>query len=297
MGLAVADCDQILTFSAPPRRVVILNPAIADILLDLGVGDRIIAQSGTAGLAKPLPRNAAAMDRVPVLSAHGMTSTAALLGVAPDLVISDESMWLNPKFGGASPQQLHQARIKTYIAVSGCGDGTRGQVADVFTDIDNYGVIFGRRDRAMRLVRSLQARLADIEARVGGQPKVPVFEFYKRRGGQFFNTAVGIAEDALDKSGGVSVFPDATGMKLTSKEAITARNPQALIELVEPGNPVDPVKEGAALRRAFPTTGAAQNGRIYFLGVAEATSPGTPRIIDGIAARAKWLHPEVFGPR
>jgi iron complex transport system substrate-binding protein len=75
--VAVSDCGQTVTLRAPPRCVVILNPAIADILIDLGVGNRIVAQSGTANLAKPLPRNKAVMDRVPVLSAHGMTSTAA----------------------------------------------------------------------------------------------------------------------------------------------------------------------------------------------------------------------------
>jgi iron complex transport system substrate-binding protein len=290
----VSDCGQTITFSAPPRRVVILNPAIADILIDLGMSDRIVAQSGTTGLAEPLPQNKAVMDRVPVLSAHGMTSTEALLGVSPDLVISDETEWLNPEFGGASAQQLQQAGIKTYTSVSGCGHGTTGKVAEVFTDIDNYGDIFGVRDKATQLVDSLKARLDGIEARVADEPKVPVFEFYIE-GEQFADTAVGIAKDALDKSGGVSIFSNATGMKPTSREAITAANPQAFIELVAPGKAIDQAKEAAALKQAFPTTDAAKNGRICFLDLAEAASPGTPRIIDGIAARAQWLHPDAFG--
>jgi iron complex transport system substrate-binding protein len=293
-AVTVSDCGQTLTFSAPPHRVVILNPAIADILIALGVGNRIVAQSGTQGLAQALPQNKAVMDRVPVLAAHGMTSTEALLGVSPDLVISDETMWLNPEFGGASPQQLQRAGINTYTAVGGCGDGAAGTVAEVFTDIYNYGAIFDARDKAAQLVGRLQARLDGIAARVADQPKVSVFEFYGQDG-QFYDTAVGIAKDALDKSGGVSIFPNATGMKPTSEEAITAANPQALIELVEPGNVIDQTKEAAALKRAFPTTDAAKNGRIYFLDVAQAASPGTPRIIDGIAARATWLHPEAFG--
>ncbi|MBS4728326.1 ABC transporter substrate-binding protein [Mycobacterium sp. SM1] len=239
-----------MTFNAPPRRVVILNPAIADILIDLGVGNRIVAQSGTNSLAEPLPQNKAVMDRVPVLSAAGMTST-------------------------------------------GCGNGQNGKVTDVFTDIDNYGEIFDVRDKAKQLVDRLRVRLDGIEARVGDKPKLPVFEFY-RLGGQFSDTAVGVEKDALIKSGGVSIFSNTSGMKPTSKEAITARNPQAFIELVKPGDPVDPVKEAATLKRAFPTTDAAKNGRIYCLDVAEAASPGTPRIIDGIAVRAKWLHPEAF---
>jgi iron complex transport system substrate-binding protein len=290
------DCGQTLTLRTPPRRVVILNPAIADILIELGLGNRIVGQSGTTGLAEPLPQNKAVMDRVPVLSAHGMTSTEALLGVAPDLVISDEAMWLNPEFGGASPQQLGRAGINTYTAVSGCGHGTTGKVAEVFTDITNYGEIFGVRDKAMQLVGNLKARMDGIEARVAGKPKVPVFEFYSQDG-QFSDTAVGIAKDALDKSGGVSIVPNATGIKPTSKEAITAANPAVLIELVAPGKAIDQAKEAAALKQAFPTTDAAKNGRIYFLNVAEAASPGTPRIIDGIAARAQWLYPDAFESR
>lgn len=296
IGVAVPDCGQTTTFSAPPRRVVILNPAISDALIDLGMGNRIVAQSGTTGLAEPLPRNKAVMDRVPVLSAHGMTSTAALLAVSPDLVISDEAEWLNPEFGGASPRQLQKAGIKTYISVSGCRHGTTGKVAEVFTDIDNYGQIFDVRDKATQVVSSLKARLNGIEARVADKPKVPVFEFYGQEG-QFFNTAVGIEKDALDMSGGVSIVPNSSGMKPTSKEVITAANPEAFIELEEPGKAIDQEKEAAALKQAFPTTDAARNGRIYFLNVAQAASPGTTRIIDGIAARATWLHPDAFGSR
>ncbi len=294
--VTVPDCGQTMTFSARPRRVVILNPAIADILIDLGAGNRIVAQSGTSGLAQPLPQNKAVMDRVPVLSARGMTSTAALLGVSPDLVISDEAEWLNPELGGASSQQLQQAGIKTYTAVGGCGHRTTGKVAQVFTDIDNYGEIFDARDKAKQLADRLQARLDGIEARIRGKPKLPVFEFYGQDG-QFSDTAVGIEKDALDESGGVSIVPNATGMKPTSKEAITAANPQAFIELVEPGKAVDQAKEAAALKQAFLTTDAAKSGRIYFLDVAEAASPGTPRIVNGIAARAMWLHPDAFGSR
>lgn len=294
--VTVSDCGQTMAFGATPRRVVILNPAIADILVDLGVGDRIVAQSGTTGLAQPLPQNKAVMDRVPVLSAHGMTNTAALLGVSPDLVISDETEWLNPEFGGASPQQLQRAGIKTYTSVGGCGHGTTGKVADVFADIDNYGEIFDARARATQLVGRLKARLDGIEARIADKPKVPVFEFYAQDG-QFSDTAVGIEKDALDKSGGVSIVASTTGMKPTSKEAITVANPQAFIELVEPGKAIDQAKEATALKQAFPTTDAAKNGRIYFLTVAEAASPGTLRIVDGIAARAAWLHPDAFGSR
>ncbi|WP_343602391.1 ABC transporter substrate-binding protein [Mycobacterium sp.] len=275
---------------------MILNPAIADVLINLGVGNRIVAQSGTNGLAKALPQNRAQMDRVPVLSANGMTSTAALLGVAPDLVISDETMWLDPKLGGASPDQLARAGINTYTAVSGCGDGQHGKVTDVFTDVENYGEIFGVRDKAKQLVAALRARLHGIEARVAGTLKITVFEFYKF-GGQLADTAVGIEQDALSESGGASIFPHSTGMKPVSKEAITAADPQAFIELVKPGEPIDPAKEAAALKRAFPTTDAAKNGRIYFLDMAAAASPGTARIIDGIAARAKWLHPDAFAAR
>lgn len=295
-AVTVSDCGQTLTFSAPPRRVVILNPAIADMLIDLGVGDRIIAQSGTTGLAEPLPKNKAVMDRVPVLSAHGATSTEALLGVSPDLVISDEAEWLNPEFGGASVQQLQAAGIKAYTAVGGCGHGTSGKVIEVFTDIDNYGQIFGVRDKAAQLAGKLKARLTSIEARIADKPKVPVFEFYGSDG-QFSDTAVGIAKDALEKSGGVSVVPNTTGMKPASKEAITAANPATFIELVAPGKAIDQAKEAVALKQAFPTTDAAKNGRIYFLTVAEAASPGTPRIIDGIEVRATWLHPDAFGSR
>jgi iron complex transport system substrate-binding protein len=295
--VTLSDCGREVQLSAPPRRVVILNPAIADILIDLGVGDRIIAQSGTNfGTARP--QDKARMDRVPVLARGSQTGTEALLDAGPDAVIGTSAAELNPNFGGASLSVLRASGIDIYVSAGGCGDGVNPRVTDVFTDIENCGAIFGVPQNARMMAGRLRDRLAAVEARVGGKPKVRVFEFFREPGGQFLSFGPGVENDALDRSGGITIVPELRGSEqLVGAETITERNPQVLIEVTYPGMPIDRTKEAAALRATFPTTDAAKHQRIYFLDLVRTSVPGTPRIIEGIAARAELLHPDAIAAR
>jgi len=85
-----------------------------------------------------------------------------------------------------------------------------------------------------------------------------------------------------------------------SMETVIADNPQVI--LVLPGNMggkhkpmtnADAVKRFRALPR-WKTLSAVKNGRVYVLEDDPMTLPG-PRLIDGLEATAKAIHPELFG--
>lgn len=287
--VTITDCGRKLTFNAPPRRAVILSPIIARDMIALGLRDRIVGQSGTEFIA-PYPQTA----QVPVLSKSSKPSTEVLLGAQPDMVISDLVYRLTPSQGGAaSLARLQQAGVQSYVDTAGCSvTESGGRVADAFTDVENLGKIFGVESRARALVTKLKGQLADVERRVAGQPKVTVFKgtLYT---GQYYPTA-GMGLDSLDLAGGTSIFPDIKNANSSvSKEEITARNPQAIIDSISV--PTDRQKTIASLKTTFPTVTAVRDNRFYFINYVTAEEPGSAIEIVGATEQiAKFLHPTAF---
>lgn len=286
----VTSCGRTLTFDAPPQRVVILSSMIARDLVALGVGDRIVGQSGTDFFAPP-PETA----DVPVLSESNETSTESILEARPDLVISDLAYRLDPAQQGASLDQLEQAGIQSYVAAAGCTTNyTEGRFDDVFTDLGNLGKIFGVEARAEQLEEELRADVADVERRVAGQPDVSVFEgtIY---GDQFY-PVVGIGLEALDMAGGESIFPVVEDPNaIISKEEITVRDPQAFVFQSSYPSTLDEQNEAENIRADFPTTAAVRDDRIYFVGYSSSTLPGSAvETVASLRQVARFLHPTVF---
>lgn len=288
--VTVTSCGRTLTFDAPPKRVVILSPMVARDLVALGVGDRIIGQSGTDYFAPP-PETA----KVPVLSKNNLTSTESILGARPDLVISDLAYRLDPAQKGASLDQLAEVGIQSYVAAAGCTTNyTEGRFDDVFTDLENLGKVFGVQAKAKELADQLKADVADVQRRVAGQPDVSVFEgtIY---GDQFY-PVVGIGLEALDMAGGKSVFPVVKDPNANiSKEEITARDPQAFVFQSSYPSTLDQKKETASIKANFPTTAAVRKNRIFFVGYLSSTLPGSAiETVASLRKVAQFLHPSVF---
>jgi iron complex transport system substrate-binding protein len=286
--VTIKNCGRTLTFSAPPKRVVILQPLLAQDLIALGLQNRIVGQSGT-DYVQPLPQVA----RVPILSPKNVTSTEVLLNAQPDLVMSDLAYRLDPGYGGASLSQLQQAGIPSYVATAGCSvTEATGSVADEFTDIANLGRIFGVESRARALNSKLKGDLASAERRVSSQPMVSAFEgtLY---GTQYYPVA-GEGLNALGLAGGRSIFPHVSNADASvSEEKITAANPQVIIDGIY--GQVDRPKTIASLKATFPTIDAVKNSRIYFIGYVGSEEPGDAiAMVDTVRQLAAWLHPDAF---
>jgi iron complex transport system substrate-binding protein len=296
--VTISDCGRTLTFDAAPKRVVILNPMIAVDMIGLGLADRIVGQATTAYFPSP-PQIA----KVPVLSASDTPpTTETLLGARPDLVISDLVYRLTPP-RGASMSQLQQAGAQSYVDTAGCSATyTGGTIEDELTDLENLGRIFGVEARAAALEARLKAELAGVQRRVSGQPKVSVFEGTLYGSDYYPVSSLGL--DELTAAGGASIFPDVKDANASiSKEQITARSPQAIVDqlsgpyddkLTQFG---DKQRQEAitALKTAFPTTGAVKNNRIYFVSYSPSGEPGSAiETVTTVQQLAKYLHPTAF---
>ncbi|WP_028659536.1 ABC transporter substrate-binding protein [Nocardioides insulae] len=166
-AVSVKNCGREVSVEGPPERVVSLNQGSTEILLSLGLGDRIV---GTATWTDPiLPSLAEANADIPRL-AENAPSFEAVLAEEPDFVTASFVSTLG-EGGVATRDQFEDLGVGTYIAPSDCvgkeegaGDGTRTEpftMESVYQEIEDLAEIFDVEEKGDELVADLQGRLAE----------------------------------------------------------------------------------------------------------------------------------------
>jgi iron complex transport system substrate-binding protein len=159
-ALALTNCDTTVTFDRPPKRVVTIKSTSTEMMLALGVGDRIVATAYQDG---PVPaRWSATMRGVPSLSDF-MPSEEAVLATKPDLVYSGwESAFSADQAGTRG--ELASLGVASYVQPAACRSTPVAKLtfAEVFREIDQAGRIFGVEATAEKVVARQRAQLAGI---------------------------------------------------------------------------------------------------------------------------------------
>ena len=132
-------------YTAEPQRVVANNQGTANLLIRLGLADKLV---GVAAVYGPAPEDVAEQfNAVPVI-AEGYASKEAVLGVDPDFVAGRGDLFVDGDYGVGTTEELASAGIASYITHVG---ETGANFQSFLTDIDNLGVIFNVQDKAAEL--------------------------------------------------------------------------------------------------------------------------------------------------
>ena len=162
------NCGTEISLDRPPERIVTIKSSTTELVLALGLGDRL---AGTAFSDGPLPEDLAeAAADVPEL-AESDPSTEVVLATEPDLVFAGwESTFTDEGIG--SRDSLAELGIATYVAPSACqGPGYQPDPLTfdgLFDHIAEAGDLLGAPDRAQELIETQQEQLAEITASEAG---------------------------------------------------------------------------------------------------------------------------------
>jgi iron complex transport system substrate-binding protein len=169
----VDNCGYRVSVGAPPERVVSLNQGSTEILLSLGLADRLV---GTATWTDPVMEGLEeANGDVPRL-ADDAPSFEVVLDAGPDLVTSSFVSTLGPG-GVATREQFEELGVPTYVSPTDCaagkdndsgGDGSRGEpltLDAVHGEIRDLALLFGVQERGEELVAELERR---VDTATGG---------------------------------------------------------------------------------------------------------------------------------
>ncbi|MFI6375637.1 ABC transporter substrate-binding protein [Streptomyces sp. NPDC050546] len=293
------NCGVSQKFTQAPGRVVVMNGAsVAEVstLLALGLGDKIVANQQSYGMSE-VPGRAKAIKSLPngdvKLNDAYDIPREAMIGLRPDLVLSTTSYGFDEKNGFATREQLDQVGANTYVSPQGCDqDTSKMTIADSYTLLRDMGKVFGRSDRAEKLIAASEKNIAGVSAKVKGEkkPKVMVLFSNMAMGGNDFSSVVakGIYNDILAKAGGSNAFQNAskTSFADLSKEKVAATDVDALVVIGY--NDPNPAAYAEKLLKEFPQWPAAKNKKYVALSDSMYLGPSNDLAVEKIA---EMLHP------
>lgn len=290
-AVTVTSCGREVTLDQPPERVVSMHPSLTELMVQLGLGDRVVAQAQDA-LGEPSPELADEVDAISSLSADVPPTREDLLAQAPDFVISGTEYEFSTDQGFAGYDDLEKAGAPSYVATAGCIDRrSEGAVSDTFVDIENLGRIFDVTDRADELVAQAEQDLAEVADIVGDETPVRAVQVYVE-GGKLYAIGGAVEIDILRLGGGENLlagdprFDDFFAAEV-NPEVIVDLQPDAFVFAVNDAAHEEQTR--AYLESTLADTPAVRNDLLVAVDNT-FVQPGTLSAIEGARIVATALH-------
>nr|WP_296775639.1 ABC transporter substrate-binding protein [Rhodococcus sp. (in: high G+C Gram-positive bacteria)] len=235
--LTIENCGQDVVIDAPPQRAVSLNQGSTEILLSLGLADRMV---GTATWTDPVRSNLASdNDRVPRL-ADNKPSFEVVLDAEPDFVSASFGGTLGPG-GVAERSQFEQLGVPNYLSPTDCtgktdesvnADGARTsplEIETVYREVRDLAAIFDVRDRGEAFVAELKDRFDKASATVDA-PGTSLVYWFADTATPYMAGCCGSSGIITNSVGAQNIYSDTTDeWPQVSWESVADRNPSAFV--------------------------------------------------------------------
>ncbi|KAB2375085.1 ABC transporter substrate-binding protein [Actinomadura montaniterrae] len=282
--LTIRNCGQKVTFTGPPRRVLILNGtsvAESESFVLLGLQGHVLANAQSYGVSDD-PSMVAAVKALPTggltMNRNFEVPAEQVLAARPDLVISTWSGGFDAKRGLATREQLAAAGINTLVNPVNCAYGKpsasaaekrayeRISIASSYDFLALLGRVFDVQRKAADVSAALRRRVDAVRARVAGKPARKVLIVYP---GMSMMNAAGlpavmtgrITDEVIRAAGGVNAFAgrsrDVTAT-LTKEQLAMAQVDVLAVGAFTPSE--DPAAEARKLFAEYPQWQASKTG-------------------------------------
>nr|WP_176458744.1 ABC transporter substrate-binding protein [Rhodococcus sp. 15-649-1-2] len=235
--LTIENCGQEVVIDAPPQRAVSLNQGSTEILLSLGLADRMV---GSATWTDPVRENLAAdNERVPRL-ADNKPSLEVVLDAEPDFVSASFGGTLGPG-GVAERGQLEQLGVPNYLSPTDCNgktdesvnsDGARTQpleIESVYQEVRDLAAIFDVSERGEEFVAELQERFDKASGTVNASGTSLVY-WFADTATPYMAGCCGSSGIITNSVGAENIYSDTTDeWPQVSWESVADRNPTAFV--------------------------------------------------------------------
>ena len=232
--ITLANCGRDVVIERPVESAVALNQGITEILLSMGLEDRV---SGTGTWTDPIRENLAeANEGIPRL-ADDNPSFETVLNADPDFVAASFYQTLDES-GSGSFDQYAELGVPAYLASTECakssfdGDGGRDEsltMDDIYTDIRDLGTIFDEESAAEELVAALSTRIGEASGTKAQEGTSAAFWFANSEA-PYVAGGVGAPQIIADVLGIDNVFAESSlEWPQVGWEAIAAEDPDVLI--------------------------------------------------------------------
>ncbi|WP_299206504.1 ABC transporter substrate-binding protein [uncultured Tateyamaria sp.] len=289
----VQSCDRTVTFDAPPQAAISNDVNLTEMMLVLGLADRMVGYTGISGWKTLDEEMTAGIEALPELSAK-YPSKEVLIGADADFFFAGWNYGM--KVGGdVTPETLAPFGIDVYELTESCihiGDKDAASMDDMYNDLLNLGAIFEVSDKAEALVADYRADLEGFTAELEPLEAAPrVFVYDSGEDVPFTAGRYAMPNALIEAAGGANIMNDFEKSWATvGWEAVVERNPEIIV-IVNYGEVTAEEKRAFMMSNpAFADIDAVKNDRFVTLEYVEAT-PG-PRNINAVKTLAAAFRAE-----
>ncbi|WP_170589358.1 ABC transporter substrate-binding protein [Ruegeria arenilitoris] len=279
----VQSCNRTVTFDEPPKAAISNDVNLTEMMLVLGLADRMVGYTGISGWKTLDEDMRAGVQQLPELSAK-YPSKEVLVGADADFYFAGWNYGM--KVGGeVTPETLEPFGIKVYELTESCihiGDKPKASMSDMYNDLLNLGRIFGVEDRAQKLVQGYKAELAEITFSLNPSDEpLRVFVYDSGEDTPFTAGRYAMPTALIEAAGGVNIMDDFEKSWATvTWEEVVDRNPEVIVIVNYGDVTADQKRDFMVNNPAFADLDAVKNDRFVVLEYVEAT-PG-PRNIKAV---------------
>lgn len=251
------------TFESCPERIVSVSQANTELLLQLGLGEKIVATAHKRSpVYEPVAEEYNAL--VQMTDDNEYPSKEVVVAAEPDIIVGWGSLFEGEALG--SVLDWHEKGVHTYLmsnTVPGLGDR---KVSWILNDIENLGKIFDVEDRANELIAEIQTRLDAVAARTADipeeeRPRVATVQFmYENEYGGRASTD--LTTDIINLSGGISL--DDAGGKM-SLETLIDLNPDIILVVNQFTSPAEETIAAIRANESLQKVEAVKNDRFLVI--------------------------------
>lgn len=278
--------DQI--FEMTPSRIVATTQPIAELLIRLGVTDKMVGVAAVYGATSP--DIADEFAKIPVLS-NEYVGKEITLGANPDFILGRADLYADADWGVGTIDDLNNMNIHTY-ALNTCKQGAN--LDSLYKDIAELGTIFNVSDKAQELTDSLKTRVASLAESLSSVEKPLTYAYANLTDGAisiYAGSTDTFQNDALNLMKLDNAFKDATGE--INLEQLIATNPDVLLVSYYKGGPdVNEMIEQMYQIDSVQSLSAIQNKQIYVIDYNQFWSYSY-QIFDGVENLAKEIYPDL----
>jgi iron complex transport system substrate-binding protein len=298
-AVTLKNCGRTVRVDAPPERAVSLNQGTTEIMLSLGLADRM---AGTATWTDPVMKGLAkANAEVPRISDNN-PSYERVLAAEPDFVAASFVSTLG-KGGVATREQFEKLGVPAYVSPSDCvgkdnsgdGDGSRETpltMDDVYGEVRDLAAVFGVEERGDQLVASLQRRMKKATQGIDAS-KVTLLYWFANAESPYMAGCCGAPGVITRSLGAKNVFDDTHDeWPQINWETVADRDPDVLVigDLTRKSQTAESAARKIAFLESNPVTrnmDAVRHKRFVLLS-GQAMNP-TIRTVEGVEQVAAGL--------
>ncbi len=263
------DMGRRVYLAQPARRVISLAPSVTEMLFAVGLDAEVVGVTTFCDY----PPQAKTKPKI----GSSVPSLEAILSLKPDLIVGNKD-FIRPDVLA----KLEQLKIPVFFL-------TPKSVEDILGHIGTIGRLTGHDREARTVTQGLRDRLGEIRHRMAAVKPVRVFYVINTDplisvgGGSFIH-------QMLELAGGENIVKETLlPYPKVSLEEVLRKNPEVLLFPVGTSEGI-PDSEQQRWRK-WTTLSAVANNRLGQVKAELVNRPG-PRVVDGIEALIKAIHPE-----